>query len=46
MVFAIGNSQAGPVVLGTNTCMELPSDASFEFVEIRARSLAEHRTWL
>jgi hypothetical protein len=26
--------------------MDLPSDASFEFVEIRARSLAEHRAWL
>ncbi len=38
--------QASPVVLGPNTCMDLPSDASFEFVEIRARSLAEHRAWL
>ena len=46
MVDAIGNSQAGPVVLGPNTCMDLPADASFEFVEIRARSLAEHRAWL
>ena len=46
MVEAMGNSQAGPVVLGPNTCMDLPSDASFEFVEIRARSLAEHRAWL
>ena len=46
MVDALGNSQAGPVVLGPNTCMDLPSDASFEFVEIRARSLAEHRAWL
>jgi hypothetical protein len=26
--------------------MDLPADASFEFVEIRARSLAEHRAWL
>jgi hypothetical protein len=43
---ALGNSQAGPVVLGPNTCMDLPADASFEFVEIRARSLAEHRAWL
>ncbi|MFO7628964.1 MAG: DUF4055 domain-containing protein [Prochlorococcaceae cyanobacterium] len=42
----MGNSQAGPVVLGPNTCMDLPTDASFEFVEIRARSLAEHRAWL
>jgi hypothetical protein len=46
MVDAMGNSQAGPVVLGPNTCMDLPSDASFEFVEIRARSLVEHRAWL
>ena len=46
MVDAMGNSQAGPVVLGPNTCMDLPSDASFEFVEIQARSLAEHRAWL
>jgi hypothetical protein len=46
MVDAMGNSQSGPVVLGPNTCMDLPSDASFEFVEIRARSLAEHRAWL
>jgi hypothetical protein len=30
--------QAGLVVLGPNICMDLPSDASFEFVEIRARS--------
>jgi hypothetical protein len=46
MVDAMGNSQAGPVVLGPNTCMDRPSDASFEFVEIRARTLAEHRAWL
>jgi hypothetical protein len=46
MVDALGNSTAGPVVLGPNTCMDLPTDASFEFVEIRARSLAEHRAWL
>lgn len=46
MVDAMGNSHAGPVVLGPNTCMDLPADASFEFVEIRARSLAEHRAWL
>ena len=45
MVDAIGNSQARPVVLGPNTCMDLPADASFEFVDIRARSLAEHRAW-
>ena len=46
MVDALGNTSAGPVVLGPNTCMDLPADASFEFVEIRARSLAEHRAWL
>jgi hypothetical protein len=46
MVDTMGNRQAGPVVLGPNTCMDLPIDASFEFVEIRARSLAEHRAWL
>ncbi len=46
LVDALGNSNAGPVVLGPNTCMDLPADASFEFVEIRARSLAEHRAWL
>jgi hypothetical protein len=28
------------------SCKDLPSDASIEFVEIRARSLAEHRAWL
>ena len=46
MVDALGQTQAGPVVLGPNICMDLPADASFEFVEIRARSLAEHRAWL
>jgi hypothetical protein len=46
MVDALGNSTSGPVVLGPNTCMDLQADASFEFVEIRARSLAEHRAWL
>ncbi len=45
MVDAQGNSTAGPVVLAPNTCMDLPAEASFEFVEIRARSLAEHRAW-
>ena len=40
MVDAMGHSNAGPVVLGPNTCMDLPADASFEFVETRARSLA------
>lgn len=46
IVDAMGNSQAGPIVLGPSTCMDLPADASFEFVEIWARSLAEHRAWL
>jgi hypothetical protein len=46
MVDALGHTSAGPVVLGPNTCMDLPEGASFEFVEIRARSLAEHRAWL
>lgn len=46
MVDAMGNSQAGPVLLGPNTCMDLPADASFEFLDIRARSLSEHRAWL
>jgi len=46
MVDAMGNSHAGPVVFAPNICMDLPADASFEFVEIRARSLAEHRAWL
>ena len=31
---------------GPNTVLDLPEGASFEFVEIQARSLAEHRTWL
>jgi len=46
MVDSVGNGHAGPVVLGPNTCMDLPADVSFEFVVIRARSLAEHRAWL
>jgi len=46
MVDALGQVTTGPVVLGPNTCMDLPEWASFEFVEIRARSLAEHRAWL
>ena len=41
-----GASQQEPVVLGPNTVLDLPEGASFEFVEIQARSLAEHRTWL
>jgi hypothetical protein len=35
-----------PVVLGPNTVIDLPEGASFQFVEIQARSLAEHRAWL
>ncbi|EAQ74230.1 MULTISPECIES: DUF4055 domain-containing protein [unclassified Synechococcus] len=35
-----------PVMLGPNTVIDLPEDASFQFVEIQARSLAEHRAWL
>jgi hypothetical protein len=34
------------VVLGPNTVLDLPEGASFQFVEIQARSLAEHRAWL
>ncbi len=46
MVDALDNCTAGPVVLHPNTCMDLPADASFEFVEIQARSLPEHRARL
>ena len=41
-----GASQQEPVVLGPNTVLDLPEGASFQFVEIQARSLAEHRAWL
>ena len=42
-----GTAPAGePVVLGPNTVMDLPEGASFQFVEVQARSLAEHRIWL
>jgi hypothetical protein len=34
------------VVLGPNTVMDLPEGASFQFAEVQARSLAEHRAWL
>ena len=34
------------VVLGPNSIIDLPEGASFQFVEIQARSLAEHRAWL
>ncbi len=33
-------------MLDPNICMDLPADASFEFLEIRAQSLAEHRALL
>lgn len=43
----MGTGQTGePVVLGPNTVIDLPEGASFQFVEILARSLAEHRAWL
>ncbi len=42
-----GTGSAGePVVLGPNSVIDLPEGASFQFVEIQARSLAEHRAWL
>jgi hypothetical protein len=42
-----GAGPAGePVVLGPNSVIDLPEGASFQFVEIQARSLAEHRAWL
>ncbi|WP_368412340.1 DUF4055 domain-containing protein [Synechococcus sp.] len=34
------------IVLGPNSIIDLPEGASFQFVEIQARSLAEHRAWL
>jgi hypothetical protein len=40
------NSTSEPVVLGPNSVIDLPQGASFQFVEIQARSLAEHRAWL
>jgi hypothetical protein len=39
-------SSSEPVVLGPNSVIDLPEGASFQFVEIQARSLAEHRAWL
>lgn len=35
-----------PLVLSTNTFMDLPDGADFNWKEIRARSLAEHRAYL
>ncbi len=44
---ALGSSPSNePVVLGPNTVIDLPEGASLQFVEIQARSLAEHRAWL
>ena len=44
---ALTTGQASdPVVLGPNSVIDLPEGASFQFVEIQARSLAEHRAWL
>ena len=40
------NTASEPVVLGPNSVIDLPEGASFQFVEIQARSLAEHRAWL
>ena len=43
----MGSSSASePVVLGPNSVIDLPEGASFQFVDIQARSLAEHRAWL
>ena len=42
---ALGSASA-EVVLGPNSIIDLPEGASFQFVEIQARSLAEHRAWL
>ena len=42
---ALGSASA-EVVLGPNSIIDLPEGASFQFVEIQARSLAEHRSWL
>ena len=38
--------QPEPLVLSTNTFMDLPQGADFNWKEIRARSLAEHRAYL
>ena len=43
---AMGSDSTEPVVLGPNSVIDLPDGASFQFVEIQARSLAEHRAWL
>ncbi len=47
VVGAVGQPAGSePVVLGPNTVMDLPEGASFQFAEVQARSLAEHRAWL
>ena len=40
------SANTAEVVLGPNSIIDLPEGASFQFVEIQARSLAEHRAWL
>lgn len=40
------SSASAEVVLGPNSIIDLPEGASFQFVEIQACSLAEHRAWL
>ncbi|MBM5801803.1 MAG: DUF4055 domain-containing protein [Cyanobacteria bacterium K_DeepCast_35m_m2_023] len=42
----MGGGTSEPVVLGPNSVIDLPEGGSFQFVEIQARSLAEHRAWL
>ncbi len=42
----LAGSNSAEVVLGPNSIIDLPEGASFQFVEIQARSLAEHRAWL
>jgi hypothetical protein len=46
VVGPMGSGTSEPVVLGPNSVIDLPEGASFQFVEIQARSLAEHRAWL
>ncbi|TVS06910.1 MAG: hypothetical protein EA413_02435 [Cyanobium sp. PLM2.Bin73] len=44
--FGEGDLPPEPLVLSTNTFMDLPDGADFNWKEIRARSLAEHRAYL
>jgi hypothetical protein len=46
VVGPMGTGTSEPVVLGPNSVIDLPEGASFQFVEIQARSLAEHRAWV